>query len=185
MLRPRTTYHISKDFNQRSKVLFFKHISLGFSVVEICSGCRLCFGVLLIMHFLWRIKSCALFEIAKLCWHFFTSLAYRNNSLFIALRLHAFRILLKQNSPFLLCYSKPFVTRVVNRIYFISPLKLKFSLWPLCFIITRGGWLFIKMFYFRIKSFVWHQWASYIFPDVRQQQISFQFGFILVHMRFI
>lgn len=169
MLRPRTAHYIPKDFNQRKIILFFKHIHLGFSVIDIWSGCRPCFGVLLIMHFPWRIKSCTLFEIAKLCWHFFTSLAYRNNSLFIALRWHAFRILPKQNSPFLFCYSKPFVIRVVNRIYSISPFKLKFSLCPLYFLITQRGWLFIKVFYFRIKFFVWHQWVSYIFPDVRQQ----------------
>lgn len=185
MLRPRTAYHLFKDFNPRNKVLFFKDTSLGFSIVEICSGSRSCFVVLLIMHFQWRIKACTLFEIVKLCCHFLTSLANRNNSFFIALRWHAFRILPKLNSPSLLCYSKPFVVRVVNRFYYLSLLKLKFSLCPLYFLITWGGWLFINdVLYLGIKFFVWHQWASYIVPDIRQQQISFQFGLILVNMRF-
>lgn len=123
-------------------------------------------------------------EIVKLCSHFFTFLAYRNNSLFVDLRWHAFRILLKLNSPSLLHYIKPSVVRVVNRIYYLSLLKLKFSLCPLYFLITWERWLFIEVLYLGIKSFVWHQWASYVVPDLRQQQITFKFGLGLVNMRF-
>lgn len=158
VLGPRAVYHLFKDFNPRNNVLSFKDTSLGFSVVEICSGSRSCFVVLLIMHFQWRIKACILFEIAKLCCHFFTSLAYRNNSLFIALRWHAFRILLKLNSPSLLCYSKPFVVRVVNRICYLSWLKLKFSLLPFVFPnYMRRMAFYQKVLYLGIKFFVLHQ----------------------------